>query len=228
MLLGGGILFEDPQNVEEIDRLEVAGVEHHVPGDAVAVVEFKPRSGSLMCEADGNDLGDPECYDDPEEILSAFVPGQDSMNQSGYFIDGFSESICLNINNSSEIIQTAGLGYGCLVNNHMTFDDPQTDLALTPFLYLVGSDKEAVGLYGEFTNGPTDPTGRILFTGPDSALHASFVASPLQANHFCLLTNELIWVSQLPVTTGSVAKAAMEDCVENAKTYRIEQGQLED
>ena len=177
------------------------------------------------------DLGKPECYDDPEEILSAFVPGQVSNNQSGYFVDGISESDCLDSANNPSLgtIQTLGLGYGCLVNNHMTFDDPQTDLALTPFLYLVGSSDEAVGLYGEFTDpSPPGLTGRILFTGPDSALHASFVASPLQANHFCLLTNELIWVSQLPVTTGSVAKAAMENCVANAETYRMEQGQPED
>ena len=231
MLLGGGILHEDPQNVLEIFELAGVEVEHHVEGDDPAVVVFEtapPPVPPLDCAEGGDEAGFPECYVDPEEILSAFVPGQlgGGMNGSGYFMPvPFSD--CLNaMHNPSSDVQTLGLGYGCLANNHMTFNASQTDPAvttlgaLTPFLKLEGITSEAVGLYGEYTNGSPETTGRILFTGPDSGLHASFVASPFQANHFCLLTNELIWVSQLPVTDGSAAKLAMDNCVANAETYR--------
>ena len=236
MLQGGGILFEDPQNVFEIEYLDVEGVEHHVAGDDVAIVEFEPLVEPLTCGA----TLPTTCYETPEEILSAFTardPGGTPFNLGGYFRpvptppdDPSLEEFCLHPDNNpfSATVQTLGLGYGCLANNHMTFDDSQTGRvdALTPFLRLEGSpvgspDGEAVGLYGEF--GP----GRILFTGPDSALHASFPASPLQANHYCLLTNELIWVSNLLVTNPNVARAAMDKCVQNAEEYRIEQGQLE-
>ena len=219
MALGGGILHEDPQNVLEIVELNGVVVEHHVPGDDVAIVEFVNPS--------------PTGYVSHEEILSAFVPGQDAENQLGYFqpVPSFmSEAFCLDPANggSAEINQTLGLGYGCLVNNHMTFDAVQDILGLTPFLHLEGDPTAVVGLYGEFNGpGPPDLTGRILFTGPDSAVHASMPASPLQANHFCLLTNELIWLSQLD-PAANPAKAAMEDCVENAKEYRMDQGQPED
>ena len=197
MVLGGSILHEDPQNVLEIG-LDGVSVEHHVPGDDFAIVEF----------ATGTTAAPP--YDEPEEILSAFGI---SPSPGSYFLPGMNEVFCLSINPSPEPIQTLGLGYGCLVNNHMTFANTQSVLGLKPFLYLAGA---AVGLYGEF---PVDtPTGRILFTGPDSALHASFVASPLQANHFCLLTNELVWLSHLDPTIDP-ALDAIDNCVMHASDY---------
>jgi len=226
MLEGGGILFEDPQNVIEIEDLGVKGVEHHAETDVV-IVEFV-HTPPPVCQVGGDDHGKTECYNDPEEILSAFTaldPAGDPFNLGGYFLPGGSEGFCLNFNPLSEpaeIVQTLGLGYGCLNNNHMTFkDEDEQTLGLTTFLELNG---EAVGLYGEFPAG--NPTGRILFTGPDHSVHAQFVASPFHANAFCLLTNELIWLSQLPVTDGSDARLAMDNCVENAEIYRDEQGQL--
>ena len=57
MLLGGFILFEDPQNVLEINELDGVWVEHHVPGDDPAVVEFEPSTGTLACEEGGANEG---------------------------------------------------------------------------------------------------------------------------------------------------------------------------
>ena len=218
--IGGSILHEDPQNVLEleVDGLRVSGVEHHAETDVV-IVEFEPS----LEELEG-------MYNEPEEILSAFTaldPDDTAFNGTGYFLPVptvgplVGEDFCLD-HNPLSTIQTLGLGYGCFNNNHMTFFAEQDMLVeLTPFLKLEGSPEdpeEAVGLYGEF--GP----GRILFTGPDSAVHSVFVASPFHANSFCLLTNELIWLSQ-DYLGGDVISDARDNCVENAEIFRVEQGQ---
>ena len=237
--IGGSILHEDPQNVFEVDDdLNVFGVDHHAETDVI-IVEFK--SGLTAAPP----------YDEPEEILSAFTAlrpdGNTRFNPLGYFLPVptvgtpadplFGEDFCLDDTRFlTGTVQTLGLGHGCLNNNHMTFEYPY-GLELTPFLKLGGSledPEQAVGLYGEFIVIPEDPEdpedydpdvkGRILFTGPDSAVHSVFVASPFHANAFCLLTNELIWLSQ-DYLSPTQMDDARDNCVENAEIFREEQGQ---
>jgi hypothetical protein len=226
---GGSILFEDPQNVLEleVDGLFVSGVEHHATTDSV-IVAFEPSP---------EDANFPGMYDQPEEILSAFTAlkpdGITPFNRDGYFLPGVDATVCLldelPNNPFPGTIQTLGLGHGCLNNNHMTFKDVP-GLGLIPFLRLVGApeDLNVVGLYG-MGNGTADPVnweqGRILFTGPDSVAHTVFVASPFHSNYFCLLTNELIFLLQAYLTPVQI-EAARDNCVEYADVYRREQGQL--
>ncbi len=195
MMLGGGILFEDPSNnIEDIDGLNLDVVELHVPGNDPAIVQFE--TGSLGTA---------------EDVLSTFTPNLNG-NSTGNFLPGNGTDCADNpfFNGTKR-----GLGYGCLVNNHITFmEDP--GLGLVPFLRLVSNTNPGpvVGVYGMFGDG------QILITGPDSGFHAGGGGGDFQTNHFCLLTNEIIWVSQVDPTVDP-AKDAVENCVTHAENFLV-------
>ena len=210
MHLGGGIFFEDPNNIEEIDGLGLALVELHTTGGP-AIVSFAPSP---------KDSSFPEMYDEPEEILSAFTASSpegtpQGGDDSGYF--ALANGNCADDPDNGFTGPTRGLGYGCFVNNHITFDDVP-GFGLEPFQRLVGSSPNVVGLYGEFT-GPTGLKGRILFKGIDDGFHGGGGGTEFQANHYCALTNDIIWVSQLAdsdqTNPKNLVSTAREDCVRN-------------
>jgi len=185
MELGGGILFEDPDNVVDIDDLAVIDVDRHA-GDGPAIVHFSVSGPAA---------------------LRAF-------EDIGSFGNGTVDNCADGVNGTG---RERGLGFGCLVNNHIIFEeDPGHGLA--PFLRLASGP--SVGVYGEFGSGP----GRILITGPDHGYHASIISGEFQANHFCLLTNEIIWVSQVDLE-DNLAKSAVDHCVDNASEYVAQQQQ---
>ncbi len=80
-----------------------------------------------------------------------------------------------------------------------------------------------VALYGEF--GPDYPPpghlpGRILIKGPDNGFHAGGGGGDFQANHFCLLTNEIVWVSQaVDSPPDYLVSKAVDNCVDNARDF---------
>ena len=191
--IGGGIIFEDPSNVADMEP-EVVTTEHTGSGIGAspAIVDF---SG-------------------PSE-LSAF--NEDGI--SGNPLDSFGNGTVNNCaDNPPDTGTTRGLGFGCLANVHITFDEDPGVPQLAPFLHLASDSTVAVGLYGEF--GP----GRMLITGPDHEFHASRDVE-FQANHFFLLTNEIIWVSQWVAQaeeTDTSAMDAVDDCVDNAATFLAE------
>ncbi len=205
---GGGILIEDPANIEDIEGLMLTHVELHVPGGVPAIVEFAGFPFPVV---------DPALqYDKPEEILARFTPVQGSSNTTGYFADGDGTFCAFGTG------PKRGLGYGCLVNNHIRFATPQmndTFKELMPLLRLEGriDDTEAVALYGE---GGIFSPGRIILQGTDHGYHAGGGYGDFQDNHFCLLTNELIWLSDLPVSSGTPAQLAIDKCVANSQARR--------
>ena len=176
----------DVTDITDIVGLVLLDVDQHVVGDSPAIVDFDPS-------------GPPE--------LKAFpvIPQTDPTSATTVGIG--TENDCANGAGT-----TRGLGFGCLANVHITFDE-NPGLGLTPFLRLVTNSAGAVvGVHGEVGNG------RILITGPDYEFHASRDVE-FQANQFCLLTNEIIWVSQWGSQADPMDTRAMEAvdrCVERA------------
>lgn len=214
--IGGSILFEDPSsNLFEILGLNLDLVELKTTGDDPAILWFEPESST-----------EPP-YDEPGEILSAFTAS--GHENGGYFLPGITSNgtIVDHCAGFDPTITTNALGFGCVVNNHITFmQDP--GLGLVPFIrLLVGNapvmNDPIVAVYGighKHTDAPLWRDGRILITGPDHGFHAGGGRGPLQDNHFCLLTNELIWLSQAYLTEGTIMDARNK-CVDNSKARRV-------
>ncbi len=208
MVLGGGILFEDPANVEDMEpELGIISTQRHTPGKEPTIVVF--------------DGGAPPAL---RAFAANKTPGQ--LNNTTVFQDGIS-GITGNCADGPYpfIGPMRGFGFGCLVNNHIIFADEEnqpTENGLQPLLWLVSAPAEAVvALYGEEdTSVPASldfGNGRIIIQGTDHGYHAGGGYGDFQDNHFCLLTNEIIWLSQ---ATGELAENAVNRCVANSKARR--------
>ncbi len=153
---GGSIFWEDPSNnIFDIEGLHPDLVQEHVPGDDPAIVWFEagPSTGSM--------------YDEPEEILSAFTAiGHEN---GGYFLPGITlampPAIPVDVDHCAGFdptFTTNALGFGCLVNNHITFE-PDPGLGLLPFIRLLVNNTPAdpiVAVYGIGHEHPDAPLWR--------------------------------------------------------------------